>query len=196
MRKDQEQKINEILVMMSEKKSIQAIAAEKFSKNLKRCVEYLEKNKSHFKHFPEYFGHNPIQAARDIKKNQNGELIDLSKYTMESLNENDLQKLPAEELGKLLIMYAPKLLNMLKNSEHVEKINNFINEKNNLLRLDDVLVMPKEITEAADKRNRTLRLSAKIEKEFDELIKDFSIYSKTDLLNLAVKEFTEKYKKR
>lgn len=191
-----ERKIKEIQELLRAEISVKQIVKEKFHGGIKTYLEFLNRNSEHFKEFPHAFDIKPRGEAAEAKKTANKSLIDVSKFTIGDLQEKNLEKLSAEELGKLLILYAPKILGMLSQAQNVEKINKFINEKDNLIKLDDVLAVPEEILKAADKRNRTLRLSEKLEKEFDEVVAQYGMYSKTDLLNLAVKDFIIKYKKK
>lgn len=190
-----ERKIKEIQELLKAGTPVKQIVKEKFHGGIKTYLEFLNRNSEHFNDFPQAFDIKPRGEMVEAKKTANKSLTDVSKFTIGDLQEKNLEKLSAEELGKLLILYAPKLLSMISQAQHVEKINKFINEKDNLIKLDDVLVVPEEILKATDKRNRTLRLSEKLEKEFDEVVAQYGMYSKTDLLNLAVKDFIIKYKK-
>lgn len=190
-----ERKIGEILELLKMGTPVKEIVKKKFNGGIKNYLEFLNRNSGAFNGFPHAFDIKPRAEVVEAKKTANNSLTDVSKFTIGDLKEKNLEKLSAEELGKLLILYAPKLLSMVGQVENVEKINKFINEKDNLIKLDDVLVVPDEILKATDKRNRTLRLSEKLEKEFDEVVAQYGIYSKTDLLNLAIKDFVEKYKK-
>lgn len=190
-----QRKINEIIEMVKSGASTREIIKKKFNGGVKAFNDFLERNKTAFNDFPFLFGVEYQNKMPNTKKTANNELIELSNYKIENLEIENLKNLNSESLGKLLIMFAPELLGMLNEAKHLKKINNFIEEKNNLIKLDDVLVVPAQVLEAKDKRNRTLRLSEKIENEFDDLIKNYKIYSKTDLLNFAILEFIEKYKK-
>lgn len=191
-----ERKIKEVQGLLRAGTPVKQIVKEKFHSGIKTYLEFLNRNSEHFNDFPQAFDIKPRGEVAETKKTANKSLVDVSKFSIGDLQEKNLEKLSAEELGKLLILYAPKLLSMISQAQHVEKINKFINEKDNLIKLDDVLVVPEEILKAADKRNRTLRLSEKLEKEFDEVVTQYGMYSKTDLLNLAVKDFIIKYRKK
>lgn len=85
-----------------------------------------------------------------------------------------------------------KLKNLLENADDLLGLLN----KNTVCDTDDinVLYVPDEFLRLEDVKVSTVRLSKKIEEQFNKLVAREKRYSKTSLLNLALVEFIEKYK--
>lgn len=177
MRKATLDKINDIKKMQQEGKTDIEIVREKFGRNWKKYHEFMGK-------------HELLEVAPQFKKQE----PPYSPYNIEiakdapTLNKMPLQNSPVqvlapEELGKLrqLIDSSDDLLALLqKPSDDIEEI--------------QILEVPEDLVKIGDLRVRSVRLSESIEREFDDLVKDNKLYSKTSLVNLALQEFIQKYR--
>lgn len=191
-----ENKIAVMKEMMTAGTDVREIIKKHFSRSIQRYLAFLEKHKEEFSNFEEYFQlEKKSQAVKAIKKAETS-IVNFSEYKIESMKKEELKKLNPDELGKLLIAFAPDLLLMLAETKNIKKINKFIDEKDNLIKLDDVLVVPEEFIKLPDAVSRNFRFSQKVVKEFDEVAAQYSQYTKQTLLNLALKEFADKYRKK
>lgn len=185
-RKFSEEKLQEISKMMQEEKSFHEIAEKFFNKNVKRAKECVLKNREYFKKFKNYLAEaeqeNNIQVLAHQKPNFSP--VNISEYNLSKMSEDDLKQLSAKELTSLLVFKAPELL-MLLQKEKIRKADE-----------EHLLTVPMEIIAARDKKNRTLRISEALEKQFDQIVAEYEGFTKTDLLNFAIKEFIDKYGKK
>lgn len=202
-----ERKINEMLDLMREGKSAREIAKLKFKGSPKYYLEFLERNKEAFADFQEYFliDYPGKKSEAEDKKNEivsgaiktaQNSVVNFSEYKIESMKKDELKKLNPDELSRLLIFFAPDILEMLSSAKNIQKINKFIDEKDHLIKLDDVLAVPQELIKLPDAVPRSFKFSKKIMKDFDKVASQYSQYTKQTLLNLALKEFAEKYDKK
>lgn len=204
MNKRTVEKIENIKALMEQKKTFEEIAEERFSGNKTLCRQYFAKYSEFFKDFPEYLpeknseaeilekSNEPVRA----RKTKNFDVVDVSAYDLSKMDLDSLKKLSPAVLSSLLIMSAPEILSMMKNFKHLEKINKFIDERDNLIKLDDVLRIPDEIVALKDSAPKSYRISKTIEKLFDKTVKQYPHYTKTAMINMALKEFAEKYYKK
>ena len=206
MNKRTVEKIESIKNLMEQKKSLEEIAEEKFSGNKTLCKQYFLKFEEFFKDFPEYIPEKKVEAeildkensqkALRARKTKNFEVADVSGYDLSKMELDDLKSLSPAVLSSLLVMSAPEILSAMKNLEHLDKINKFIEERDNLIKIDDVLKVPDEIITLKDSAPKSYRISKSIEKLFDKTVKQYPQYTKTTLINMALKEFAEKYYKK
>ena len=206
MNKRTVEKIESIKALMEQKKSVEEIAEEKFSGNKTLCRQYFVKFAEFFKNFPEYLPEKKSEAeildekksdkAVRARKTKNFDVVDVSAYDLSKMDLDDLKSLSPAVLSSMLVVSAPEILTMLKNFKHVEKINKFIEEKDNLMKLDDILRIPDEIVALKDSAPKSYRISKSIEKIFDKTVKQYPHYTKTAMINMALKEFAEKYYKK
>ena len=82
------------------------------------------------------------------------------------------------------------LARMLDKGEELLKL---LNQKDDEY-ISEVLIIPNELVKMYDLKLKSVRLSKEIEEEFDKVSKKYNVYSKTSLINMALKEFVEKYK--
>lgn len=98
-----------------------------------------------------------------------------------------------------------KEINFIPTQKDIEKLKSLLENADDLLELlnknvvcdtDDIniLYVPDEFLKLEDVKVSSVRLSKKIEEQFNELVTKQKRYSKTSLLNLALMEFIEKYK--
>lgn len=85
-----------------------------------------------------------------------------------------------------------KLKNLLENAEDLLALLN--KEKTYDMHNINILSVPEELLKLNDVKLATIRISEKIEKDFNKLVAKNKLYSKTSLINLALLEFIEKYK--
>lgn len=85
-----------------------------------------------------------------------------------------------------------KLKNLLENAEDLLALLN--KEKTYDMHSINILSVPEELLKLNDVKLATIRISEKIEKDFNKLVAKNKLYSKTSLINLALLEFIEKYK--
>lgn len=204
MNKRTEQKIEDLKKLMAEKVSVEEIAEKRFSGNKSLCKSYILKFAEFFQEFPEYIpekkseakilekSHEPVRA----RKTKNFDVVDVSAYDLSKMDLDSLKKLSPAVLSSMLVMSAPEILSMMKNFKHLEKINKFIDERDNLIKLDDILRIPDEIVALKDSAPKSYRISKSIEKIFDKTVKQYPHYTKTAMINMALKEFAEKYYKK
>lgn len=175
MRKTTLDKINDIKKMQQEGKTDVEIVREKFGRNWKKYHEFMGK-------------HELLEIAPQFKKYEPPYNIEIAEEApiikkVMPLQNSPVQVLAPEELGKLrqLINSSDDLLALLqKPSDDIEEI--------------QILEVPEELVKIGDLRVRSVRLSESIEKEFDNLVKDNKLYSKTSLINHALQEYIKKYK--
>lgn len=175
MRKVTLDKINDIKKLQQEGKTDVEIVREKFGRNWKKYHEFMGK-------------HKLLEIAPQFKKYEPSYDIEIAEETTIIKKEMPLQNSPVqilapEELGKLrqLIDSSDDLLALLqKPSDDIEEI--------------QILEVPEELVKIGDLRVRSMRISESIEREFDDLVKDSRLYSKTSLINHALQEYIKKYK--
>ena len=92
-----------------------------------------------------------------------------------------------------------------KRFKSVKALENLINHSDELLALlnkkdlPDItnhLIIPNDLLQISDIKVKSIRISEKIEADFNDFCDEFKQYSKTSLLNFALVEFMEKYKEQ
>lgn len=196
-------KIEDIKEMMRAKISREEIISKKFNRSIKSYEEYLIKFQEYFSEFEDYLKNIPqkndlkIIGEKKSEKNisdENG-LVDVSAYNLQNMTLDDLKGLSARETLSMLILNAPELLMTLQKNKHLDKINDFIEKNENLEKIENILVVPDEVLNLKDNVAKSVRISRSIEDEFDKVVAQ-TPYTKSALLNFALKEFVEKYRKK
>lgn len=142
-------------------------------------VEEKEIIKLKFKSSPKAYK-EWIEKFGNYLEIKNKEIIVQQERGIEEVNfiptQKDIEKL------KSLLENADDLLGLLNK--------NVVCDTDNI----NILYVPDEFLKLEDVKVSTVRLSKKIEEQFNELVAKEKRYSKTSLLNLALVEFIEKYK--
>jgi len=77
--------------------------------------------------------------------------------------------------------------------ERSDEIFNFLDKEKNIKGEQDILHIQDEIRNIKDNKIKSMRISETLLKRFDLMAKEYSNYSKTNLLNSAILDFLEKY---
>lgn len=118
-------------------------------------------------------------------------------------NENNTEVLQENTNGAITkelqqITVVNEISEMMKNVELVSKFKYFLENIDSILNIQEQsegrIVVPKDILKMKS-IVKSIRVSEEIMQEFDELCDDNRNYSKINLLNLALREFIDKYKK-
>ena len=101
---------------------------------------------------------------------------------------------------------ANPLMNIFRSKEDLEALRSLLDNHEDILSLlkggraqgtnqeaTEVLEVPQELIKIDDLKLKSHRISMKLEKELDAIIKRHGVYSKTSLLNMAIYEFIKKY---
>lgn len=118
-------------------------------------------------------------------------------------NENNTEVLQANTNGAITkelqqITVVNEISELMKNVEIVSKFKYFLENIDKILNIQEQsegrIIVPKDILKMKSVV-KSVRVSEEIMQEFDELCDDNRNYSKINLLNLALREFIDKYKK-
>lgn len=118
-------------------------------------------------------------------------------------NENNTEVLQENTNGAITkglqqITVVNEISEMMKNVELVSKFKYFLENIDKILNIQEQsegrIIVPKDILKMKSVV-KSIRVSEEIMQEFDELCDDNRNYSKINLLNLALREFIDKYKK-
>lgn len=194
-----QKKIEEILAMMTAGEPAREIAKQKFKGGIKDYLKFLEKHKEFFSEFESYFSieyeNKKNKNVSEPFKSQKNDVVNFSEYNLETIDKEQLKSLNPETLGQLLIMFAPDILDIVSKSKNIEKINKFIDENDNLLKLDDTLIVTEDILQPKKIVARTVKFSEDILREFEKVTEQYPHYTKQSLFNVAIKDFIQKYRK-
>lgn len=169
-----QRKIEEIQKLVDEGKTLKEIRILKFNNSPKKYDEWYEK-----------FGNlvswdnlvaEPVQTTLQVVDETIPEK-ELPSSEMIPFNFSELEKL------KRILASADDLLSLLEPTdvEMAEEIH--------------ILDVPQEFLKMGDLEYKSLRVSKKVEKMLDELAQDNKQFTKTALVNFALYEFCQKYKK-
>lgn len=119
-------------------------------------------------------------------------------------NENNTEVLQENTNGVITkelqqITVVNEISEMMKNVELVSKFKYFLENIDKILNIQEQsegrIIVPKDILKMKSVV-KSMRVSEEIMQEFDELCDDNRNYSKINLLNLALREFIDKYKNK
>ena len=97
---------------------------------------------------------------------------------------------------------VPKQIVEVFSIEKIKALENLINHSDELLALlnkknsqniTNHLIIPNDLLQISDIKVKSIRISEKVESDFNKFCDEFKQYSKTSLLNFALIEFMEKY---
>lgn len=111
------------------------------------------------------------------------ELNELSIKQNNNLMETNISFIPTQN----------DIIKLKKLLENADDLITLLNKNENLYEFN-ILQVPDELLKLKDIKISSVRISEKIEREFNELVAKNKLYSKTALLNMALLEFIEKYK--
>lgn len=152
---------------------------DEIQKMINAGVEEKEIIKRKFKSSPKAYK-EWIEKFGNYLEIKNKEIIVQKERGIEEVNfipsQKDIEKL------KSLLENADDLLELLNK--------NVVCDTDNI----NILYVPDEFLKLEDVKVSTVRLSKKIEEQFNEFVAREKRYSKTSLLNLALVEFIERYK--
>ena len=177
MNKATEKKLNEVLERIRQGEDKETLIKNKFSRSTKKYKEFLER-----------IWEEITEEEREVFK----------------LVEEPQEKAPSPKPLSIAPTSNLPLKELLSNPQHIKTFENLILKGGELLNLLEVkqeaqelhvLEVPNDFIELKDLKVSSKRVSGKVEKAFNQLAKENKQYSKTSLLNLAIWEFVQKYKK-
>lgn len=183
MKPNTRKKLNEILKRFSQGESKEDIIRNKFSRSPTKYKDFYDLVKDEI-----------LQEERELFKIESVEVKKKPKKEPQRVKHEVATSTPSTQ----------PLKEILGNPQHLKTLESLILKGGELLELLEpkeeahelhILEVPNEFLELKDLKVSSKRISLKVEKAFNELAAANKQFSKTSLLNLALWEFTQKYKK-
>ncbi len=162
------QKAEEIKKLLNDGYDLKDILQKKFNRSTSKLKEHLE-------------------IAKDI-------YTELELFILEGKDKMEIsikKEVPQQQVVEVFSIEKIKALENLIN--HSDDLIALLN-RSDLLNITNHLIIPNDLLQISDIKVKSIRISEKIENDFNDFCDEFKQYSKTSLLNFALVEFMEKYK--
>lgn len=160
------QKAEEIKILLNEGYDLKDILQKKFNRSTSKLKEHL-------------------LVAKEMYTELEFSILD-GKEKMEI----SVKKEVPQQVAEVFSIEKMKALENLIN--HSDELLALLNKKN-FQDITNHLIIPNDLLQISDIKVKSIRISEKIEGDFNKFCDEFKQYSKTSLLNFALVEFMEKY---
>ena len=161
------QKAEEIKTLLNEGYDLKDILQKKFNRSTSKLKEHLQVAKGIYTELEFSILEGKEKMEISVKKEVPQQVVEIF----------SIEKMRALEN---LITHSDELLALLNKKSSQDIANH--------------LIIPNDLLQIIDIKVKSIRISEKIEGDFNKFCDEFKQYSKTSLLNFALVEFMEKYK--
>lgn len=160
------QKAEEIKKLLNDGYDLKDVLQKKFNRSTSKLKEHLE-------------------IAKDIYTELEISILE----GKEKMEISVKKEVPQQVVEVFSIEKIKALENLINHSDDLIALLN----KSDLPNISNHLIIPNDLLQISDIKVKSIRISEKIEGDFNKFCDEFKQYSKTSLLNFALIEFMEKY---